>query len=243
MTEPQWNVLDYSSFTIADTANKLPDLVGAGFSGAKPAGTQCFIGTLETAPVRMRGDDADPTASEGELRNPGDSIVLSESEYARTRFIRTGGVSAVIKGHFYDMPAAIILSSTAPRFLTVKSARTSEVKCLRATTTSSNTTVKAAIAAVSGKKIRLIAMTAVWGSTATVPLEVYFDTGANIATTASQAITLLRGDTDVMPSTFFMSWPDGAGPIGGEGQQVSFRNVESNNDIWTVIFQYREEED
>ena len=52
--------------------------------------------------MRYRGDGTDPTASEGKLMQVGQQIVLSQSEIARTKFIRTGGTSGVLRGEVYD---------------------------------------------------------------------------------------------------------------------------------------------
>ena len=94
--------LDYTSFTIAATAGTIFSLADSGMPTRAPEGAQCFRGILETAQVRVRGDAVDPTTTEGELANPGDIVYLTADEFVRTRFIRTGSTSGVLKGHFFD---------------------------------------------------------------------------------------------------------------------------------------------
>jgi len=92
----QYRVLGYETLTIAASALTL---VG-GVTGARS-----FVGRLETAQVRARGDGTAPTTSEGVLMEIGDVVVLSESEIANTQFIRTGSTSGVLKGEFYTIEA------------------------------------------------------------------------------------------------------------------------------------------
>lgn len=88
----RYNVVAYESLTIAGTAVSLT--IGAN--------RRSFIGTLETAQIRFRGDGTAPTASEGKLMEIGDQIILDDSEITNMQFIRTGGTSGVLKGHYYD---------------------------------------------------------------------------------------------------------------------------------------------
>lgn len=92
---PQYNVVGYETLTIAASAVSLTKLTTS----------KSFVGTLETAQVRARGDDTDPTSSEGEIIDVGDRVVLSDSEIERTAFIRTGSTSGVLKGHYYSIEA------------------------------------------------------------------------------------------------------------------------------------------
>ncbi len=94
-----YNAVGYEALTVAATAVALTG----------DADQKCFIGRLETAQVRYRGDGTDPTASEGELMEVGETIVLSRSEISKTKFIRTGGTSGILRGHFYDQPASVFL--------------------------------------------------------------------------------------------------------------------------------------
>lgn len=94
-----YNVVGYETLTIAATAVLLTG------TGRK----QSFVGVLETAQIRYRGDGTAPTSSEGRIMEVGDQIVMSESEVDATRFIRTGGTSGVLKGEFYDANPADLL--------------------------------------------------------------------------------------------------------------------------------------
>ena len=95
-----WNITDYGSITIADTAGTLFTLADAGMPTTMPSATKSFTGFLETAAIRARGDGTAPTTTEGQLINVGDEIILSESEIRRMQFVRTGATSGVIKGHY-----------------------------------------------------------------------------------------------------------------------------------------------
>ena len=93
-----WNVLGYETLTIAGTSLSL----------ASPStGARSFVGTLETAQVRARGDGTAATATEGVLIDTGSRIVLSEHEIRKMQFIRTGSTSGVLKGHYFDQEAGI----------------------------------------------------------------------------------------------------------------------------------------
>jgi hypothetical protein len=89
---PGYNVVGYETLTVAASAVSLTGAT-TGLS---------FVGRLETAQIRARGDGTAPTSSEGVLINVGDSVVLSESEIRATEFIRTGSSSGVLKGQFYS---------------------------------------------------------------------------------------------------------------------------------------------
>jgi hypothetical protein len=91
----QYNVVGYETLTIAASAVSL----------TKATTAKSFVGTLETGQVRARGDGTDPTASEGQIINVGDQVVLADSEISRTTFIRTGTPSGVLKGHYYSIEA------------------------------------------------------------------------------------------------------------------------------------------
>ena len=88
----EYNIVGYETLTVAASAVSL--------TGATTG--QSFVGRLETAQSRARGDGSAPTSSEGVLINPGDAIVMSESEIRNTKIIRTGSSSGVLKGHFYS---------------------------------------------------------------------------------------------------------------------------------------------
>ena len=93
----QYRTLGYETLSITNTAGSLT----AGVTGAKS-----FVGRLETAQVRFRNDGTVPTSSEGVLLEVGDQIVLSESDFD-TSFIRTGGTSGTLKGHYFNIRASV----------------------------------------------------------------------------------------------------------------------------------------
>jgi hypothetical protein len=101
------NVVDYDVVTISSTAN---DIVTLGGLSARPKPAQSFIGILETAAVRMRGDGTDPTATEGVLVNLGEPVLLSSSEIDLMKFIRVGGTPGVLRGHYYDVESSDLLA-------------------------------------------------------------------------------------------------------------------------------------
>lgn len=96
-----YNSVGYESLLIEASALKL---VGA---TTLVIGAKSFVGTLETASVRYRADKTDPTSSEGELLSVGDQIILSEQEIENMAFIRTGGTSGTLKGHYYSAAASV----------------------------------------------------------------------------------------------------------------------------------------
>ncbi len=107
MTARGWQVSDYSTLTIAATAVNVLNDGTAG--GTKPALAKSFIGTLESGQVRARGDGTAPTSTEGVLIEIGDTVILSESELGTMRFIRTGSVSGVLKGHYTSAEASLLV--------------------------------------------------------------------------------------------------------------------------------------
>lgn len=88
-------VIGYESLTIAASS--------VGLSAASPVVPKSFVGVLETAQVRFRGDGTAPTATEGVVMEVGDQITLTADEIVNMRFFRTGGTSGVLKGHFFDV--------------------------------------------------------------------------------------------------------------------------------------------
>ena len=93
----QFRILGYESLSVAASAVALT----GGVTGAK-----CFVGTVETGAIRMRGDGTNPTTSEGQLFDTGSVIVLAESDFDTAKFIRDTGTSGVLKGHFYNADAS-----------------------------------------------------------------------------------------------------------------------------------------
>ncbi len=95
---PQYNVVGYESLTVTDTAGGLTRPSGAAKS---------YVGRVETADIRYRGDGTAPTSAEGVLLQVGDIFVLNDSEIERTKFIRKGSTSGVIRGHYYSTEAGM----------------------------------------------------------------------------------------------------------------------------------------
>ena len=78
----------YESLTVADTA------VAFAYSGTLPLATI----TCEVAQVRFRIDGTNPTATEGHVLNPGDTLKLDSNEDIKAfRVIRTGVTSGILK--------------------------------------------------------------------------------------------------------------------------------------------------
>ena len=97
------NVVDYTSVTVDGTAANIFSLTSA-LVTSKTGLMKCFIGTVETAAIRSRGDGTDATAAEGQLIGVGDVIYMTESELEKTTFINdSAGTSGYIRGHFYDV--------------------------------------------------------------------------------------------------------------------------------------------
>ena len=96
------NVVDYTSFEVANTAANIFSLTDA-LVTSKTGLMKCFVGTVETAAIRSRGDGTAASASEGQLISAGDVIYLTESELEKTTFIADTGTSGFIRGHFYDV--------------------------------------------------------------------------------------------------------------------------------------------
>jgi hypothetical protein len=105
------NAVDYGSYTITGTAGKFLSFADSGFPSTMPSGALSFKGRVETASFRARDDGTDPTASEGELVEVGDDVILSRSMLDKGAYIRVGSTSAVVKGHFYNVEAAVLLGA------------------------------------------------------------------------------------------------------------------------------------
>ncbi len=94
----QYNVVGYESLSVTDTASGLT---------SRPNAARSYVGRVETADIRYRGDGTAPTAGEGVLLQVGDIFVLNDSEIDRTKFIRKGSTSGVIRGHYYSTEAGM----------------------------------------------------------------------------------------------------------------------------------------
>ena len=100
------NVVDYDVVTITDTAGTIVD---RGALSAVPVEAHSFQGILETATARMRGDGVAPTASEGVLISLGDKVTLDINQIDVMNFIRTGATSGVLRGHYFNVEASVLL--------------------------------------------------------------------------------------------------------------------------------------
>ena len=103
------SIIAYATITIADTAGTI---IGLG-SITKTGAMKSFVGRLETAQVRARGDGTAPTTTEGEVVNAGDAVYLSEGDLENMQLIRTGATSGVLKGHFYNVELDVLLGARA----------------------------------------------------------------------------------------------------------------------------------
>ncbi|KKK69505.1 hypothetical protein LCGC14_2933370 [marine sediment metagenome] len=68
--------------------------------GGAPTATAAFC-TVETAPIRVRSDGTNPTATVGRLFAVGDTFVVwGRRDLMSIRFIRQGGTSATLSTEF-----------------------------------------------------------------------------------------------------------------------------------------------
>lgn len=93
-------IVAFQALTITATAGFLT-AEATGDSGPR----RSFRGTLLTAQVNWRGDSTAPTSTTGEPIEVGDIITLDEDEIKTVQFVRTGGTSGVLRGHFYNVLA------------------------------------------------------------------------------------------------------------------------------------------
>ena len=112
--QPQ--ALDYTSGTISSSAVNIFEIAqitaGATITSA-PAGARSFVGTIESAAVRARGDGSAPTTTEGQLIGAGDVVYLGESEFSSMEFIADTGTDAELRGHFYNVEVDVILGKVS----------------------------------------------------------------------------------------------------------------------------------
>lgn len=129
-----------------------------------------------------------------------------------------------------------------PIHVTPSVAGASEVKSISISSASDSTTRATVATPTSGKKIRVIKISA-WTVSATAHrVEFYFDTGANGQSDRSKIIfsTVLDADGESGPN-LQMVWPDGAGPVGAADDVLSVRttgNIATSNEFEAM---YREE--
>ena len=108
--QPQ--ALDYTSGTISDSAVTILGM-GSALITTIPTGARSFVGTIESAAVRARGDGTSPTGSEGQLIGSGDVVYLGESEFSTMEFIRDTSTDAELRGHFYNVEVDVILGKVS----------------------------------------------------------------------------------------------------------------------------------
>ena len=108
--QPQ--ALDYTSGTVSDSAVSILGM-GSALITSIPTGARSFIGVVESAAIRARGDGTSPTGSEGQLIASGDTIYLGESEFSSMEFIRDTSTDAEVRGHFYNVEVDVILGKVS----------------------------------------------------------------------------------------------------------------------------------
>ena len=108
--QPQ--ALDYTSGTISDSAVTIFEM-GSALVSSAPTGARSFVGVIESAAVRARGDGTAPTGSEGQLIASGDTVYLGESEFSSMEFIRVTSTDAELRGHFYNVEVDVILGKVS----------------------------------------------------------------------------------------------------------------------------------
>ena len=108
--QPQ--ALDYTSGTISDSAVTIFEM-GSALISSPPTGARSFVGVIESANVRARGDGTAPTGSEGQLISSGDTVYLGESEFSSMEFIRDTSTDAELRGHFYNVEVDVILGKVS----------------------------------------------------------------------------------------------------------------------------------
>ena len=108
----QPKALDYTSGTISDSAVTILGM-GSALISTIPTGARSFVGTIESAAVRARGDGTAPTGSEGQLIGSGDVVYLGESEFTSMEFIRDTSTDAELRGHFYNVEVDVILGKVS----------------------------------------------------------------------------------------------------------------------------------
>ena len=97
-----YNTVGFEALSITDSAGALTSL---------PSSGRCFVGTLETAQARARGDGTNPTTTVGVPIDVGDQVALTHSELLGMKFIRTGSTSGKLSGHYFDVELAVVLGA------------------------------------------------------------------------------------------------------------------------------------
>ncbi len=108
--QPQ--ALDYTSGTVSNSAVTILGM-GSALISTIPTGARSFVGVVESAAIRARGDGTAPTDAEGQLIASGDTIYLGESEFTSMEFIRVTSTDAEVRGHFYNVEVDVILGKVS----------------------------------------------------------------------------------------------------------------------------------
>ena len=108
--QPQ--ALDYTSGTISTAAVTIFEM-GSALITEAPTGARSFVGTIESAAVRARGDGTAPTGNEGQLIGSGAIVYLGESEFSSMEFIRDASTDAELRGHFYNVEVDVLIGKVA----------------------------------------------------------------------------------------------------------------------------------
>ena len=116
----------------------------------------------------------------------------------------------------------------------------SEVKSDRYTTASDSSVRATFLTPTSGKKIRITSIINNNSSATSAIIELYFGTGATLATDGTKAISQVRLDLTDQPSIVH-AWPDGGGPVGATDDVVSIRTDADLTTNVRLVVQYREE--
>jgi hypothetical protein len=103
-----------------------------------------------------------------------------------------------------------------------------------------STTRTTLITPASGKRIRVTSVGVNWSNATGTWFEVYFGSGANITTTAANAVAIASVDLDTA-FQWFRSWPDGGGPVGAADAVLSGRVNDAVAELANFVVHYREE--
>lgn len=116
----------------------------------------------------------------------------------------------------------------------------SGVLTIRLLSVSDSTTRVTIITPTVGTRVRILSVRTKTQSTTGTNFETYFGTGANIGTTAANAIFEPRLDADLHFNDG-QGWPDGGGPVGEVDEVVSARTTSNISGDGTWLIAYREE--
>lgn len=139
-----------------------------------------------------------------------------------------------------DLRAALAAVGTDRLNVNAFATGASEVKAARFATAEPSTTRTTILTPTSGKAVRIVAVILAHRHATGALDQIYFGTGANIATDPTKAIMeawLAAGDQCNVSGI----WPDGAGPLGAVDDVVSVQTSVNINISLTGEIHYREE--